>query len=56
MLLAEILAYISPMRERRDMYAADPEKVRAILETSKEKVHAIAETKMNIVRANIGVA
>ncbi len=55
MLLDEILTLIKPMRERRDIYAKDLDKVRTILKTGGEKIQKIAEAKMKIVRTNIGV-
>lgn len=56
MLLGEILALVAPMRERRDMYAKDLDKVRAILNNGKEKAKDIAEKKLNLVKTNIGVS
>ena len=55
LLLEEILKLVTPMRERRDMYARDLDKVRKILNNGKDKARIIAENKMNIVRNNIGV-
>ncbi len=55
MLLQEILTLVRPMRERREMYAKDLDKVRIILKKGGEKAKDIAEKKMNIIRTNIGV-
>jgi tryptophanyl-tRNA synthetase len=55
MLLAEILALITPMRQKRDEYAKDPEKVGSILEKGSAKIREIAEGKMQVVRTAIGV-
>ena len=55
MLLAEILNLVSPMRERREMYAKDLDKVKEILKKGGEKAKEIAERKMKIVRDNVGV-
>jgi tryptophanyl-tRNA synthetase len=56
MLLGEILTLIAPMRQRRDMYAKDLDKVRAILNKGKEKAKEMAEKKMSSVKTNIGVS
>lgn len=55
MLLEEILDLVKPMRERREMYANDLEKVKNILKAGGEKARVIADKKMNVVRNNIGV-
>lgn len=55
MLLAEILKLVKPMRERREMYAKDLNKVKEILKNGSKKANAIAFEKMNIIRNNIGV-
>ncbi len=56
MLLDEILALVRPMRERREKYAGDLDKVRKILKDGGEKMREIAEKKMELVRKNIGVS
>jgi len=56
MLVEEILQVIIPMRNRRDEYANDLDKVRDILKQGGIKAKAIADKKMAIVRSNIGVS
>lgn len=53
MLLAEIIAYISPMREKRNKL--DRNTVIKILEDGKSKIKPIIEEKMQQIRNNIGV-
>lgn len=55
MLLSEILALVTPMRKRRNLYANDINTVKDILNRGKEKAQMIAEAKMNKVRSAIGV-
>lgn len=56
-LLAErIIAYVAPMRERREKYAAEVGFVENVLAKGKEKAKRIAGEKMNEVRTRIGVA
>lgn len=55
MLLEEILKLIKPMREKRDMYAKDLDKVRDILNNGAKRAKAEALKKMNIIRNNVGV-
>jgi tryptophanyl-tRNA synthetase len=55
MLVEEILTLIKPMREKREMYANDPDKVREILDNGAKKARAIAFEKMNIIRDKVGV-
>jgi len=55
MLLSEILALIKPMREKREMYAKDLDKVRDILKEGAKKAKIIADEKMNIIRDKVGV-
>lgn len=55
MLLSEILALVTPMRKRRNLYASDIDTVKDILNRGKEKARMIAEAKMNKVRSAIGV-
>ncbi|MEK7106354.1 MAG: tryptophan--tRNA ligase [Patescibacteria group bacterium] len=54
-LAEDLIKFITPMRERRDMYAKDLDKVKEILKKGGEKAREIAEKKMKIVRDNIGV-
>lgn len=55
MLFEEILNLVKPMREKRDIYAKDLDKVRDILKKGGERAKVIVEKKMEQVRDNIGV-
>lgn len=55
MLLDEILNLIKPMRERREIYAKDLNKVRDILKNGAKKAKIKALEKMNIIRDKVGV-
>jgi len=55
LLLDEILNLIKPMREKREMYAKDLIKVRAILKDGADKARVVAKDKINIIRNNVGV-
>ena len=55
MLYAEIVDFITPMRNKREMYAKDLDKVRAILNEGAKKAKAVATTKIKIIRDNIGI-
>lgn len=55
MLLEEILNLVGPMREVRNKYASDINKVKVILENGAKKAREIAEIKMKDVRIKIGV-
>lgn len=54
-LLADIIAFISPMRTRRLQLEKQPEMVTEILRRGGEKARAIAEAKMIDVRKKIGL-
>lgn len=54
-LLADILAFVTPMRERRAYYESKPELVAEILKKGGEKAKAKAEAKMKIVRSAVGL-
>lgn len=54
-LLADILALVTPMRERRQYYADRPELVAEILAAGAEKARARAQAKMAQVRAAVGL-
>ena len=54
-LLADILAFVTPMRERRAYYESKPELVAEILEKGAAKAKAKAEAKMEIVRERVGL-
>lgn len=54
-LLADILALVTPMRERRAYYESKPELVAEILKKGGEKAKAQAEKKMKLVRERVGL-
>ena len=56
MLLSEILALVTPMRERREKYKNNLDAVYAILADGKTKAKAVADVKMDIIKKAIGVA
>ncbi len=53
-LLADILAMVTPMRERRAYYESHPEIVAKILKDGAEKARAKAVAKMKLVRERVG--
>jgi len=55
MLLNEIIAFISPMRKKRESYMNNPEKVISILKEGANKIKPRITEKMRIIRDNIGV-
>lgn len=54
-LLADILDFLAPMRERRAYYASHPEIVAEILEQGAAKARSKAVAKMQLVRQKIGL-
>lgn len=54
-LLVDILALVTPMRERRAYYESHPEIVAEILKKGGEKARAKAQTKMREVREKVGL-
>lgn len=54
-LLADILAFVTPMRERRAYYANNPELVADILKNGAEKANARAKAKMETIREQVGL-
>ena len=54
-LYEDIIAYVSPMRERRAYYENNPELVKQILGQGAEKAQAKAQAKMKLVRERIGL-
>ena len=54
-LLVDILAFVTPMRERRKYYEDHPELVAEILKKGGEKAKAKAEAKMKLVRQKVGL-
>ncbi len=55
MLLEEILALITPMRDKRKMYEQDLELVKDILKDGAKNAKMIVDKKMITVRTNVGV-
>lgn len=55
MLYEEIIRFIKPMRERREMYMKDLDKVKGILKNGASKAKIEALKKMNIIRNKVGV-
>ena len=54
-LAEDVDAFVAPLRERRESFAAQPEKVKEIIREGGEKARKVAEAKMKIVREKIGV-
>lgn len=54
-LIADIKAFITPLRERREEIAKDPGLVERVLESGKQKARAVASQKMQEVKRAIGV-
>ncbi|MBK5215332.1 MAG: tryptophan--tRNA ligase [Candidatus Pacebacteria bacterium] len=55
MLLVEIIDFIKPMRDKREMYAKDLDKVREILKEGAKKAKIVALKKIQIIRDNVGI-
>jgi tryptophanyl-tRNA synthetase len=55
MLYEEIVDFITPMREKREMYKKDLDKVYEILNEGARRAKILVEKKMKIIRSNIGV-
>ncbi|MBI4086642.1 tryptophan--tRNA ligase [Candidatus Kaiserbacteria bacterium] len=54
-LAEDIDAFIAPLRERRESFAAQPEKVKEIIREGGDRAREVAEAKMKDVRQKIGV-
>ncbi len=54
-LLANLIAFIGPLREKREQFASNPDRVKKILAEGAEKAKAIAEAKMALVRERVGL-
>lgn len=54
-LLADILALVTPMRERRQYYADRPDEVAAILTLGAQRAKMKAQAKMKLVREKVGL-
>lgn len=55
LLCAEIIDFIKPMRDKREMYAKDLDKVRNILNEGAKKAKITTKEKIKIIRDNIGI-
>lgn len=55
MLYEEIVRFIKPMKERREMYMKDLDKVKEILKNGADRAKIEALKKMNIIRNKVGV-
>jgi tryptophanyl-tRNA synthetase len=54
-LVADIISFVAPLRERREAIAAEPEKVLAILQEGAAVTRDLASKKMKTVREKIGL-
>jgi tryptophanyl-tRNA synthetase len=54
-LLADIIAFVTPMRARRAQFAAQPDLVASILKSGGDKARARAQKKMQTVRKLVGL-
>ena len=54
-LLADLEAFISPLRAKRQELAKNPDVVREVLESGKQKANEIASAKLNEIKQKIGV-
>jgi tryptophanyl-tRNA synthetase len=54
-LLADIIAFVEPMRARREQYANNPELLAKILNDGAQKAQAKAIQKMKVVRERVGL-
>jgi tryptophanyl-tRNA synthetase len=55
-LAADIISFVAPLRERREAIAAEPEKVRAVLQEGAAVTRDLASKKMKTVREKIGLS
>ena len=55
-LVADLIALIAPLRERREKYARNPKKVMKILARGAKQARKVADKKMETVRKVVGVA
>lgn len=54
-LVADLIAFIAPLREAREKYAKNPKKVMKILEKGAKQAHKRADKKMEEVKKAVGV-
>jgi tryptophanyl-tRNA synthetase len=55
-LATDLIAFITPLRERREKIAKDPKKVIKLLQKNAKKINKIAENKMKEVREKVGLS
>jgi tryptophanyl-tRNA synthetase len=55
-LATDLIAFITPLRERREKIAKDPKKVVKLLQKNAKKINKIAENKMKEVREKVGLS
>jgi tryptophanyl-tRNA synthetase len=55
LLCGEIIDFVKPMRDKREMYAKDLDKVRNILNEGAKKAKIITKEKIKIIRDNVGI-
>lgn len=53
--MADIIAFVEPMRQRREQYANNPELLAKILNDGAQKAQAKAIQKMKVVRERVGL-
>ncbi len=54
-LIEDVIAFITPLREKRNKLAKDPQKVIDLLRTGAEKAKAVASAKMTEVKEQVGI-
>ncbi len=54
-LIANLIKFIAPLREKRQAIAADPNKVKAILKAGGDEARKLAQAKMAVVREKVGL-
>lgn len=56
LLIDDLTKFITPMREKREEVAKNPERIIEILKENGKKAREIAEAKMEVVRRNVGLS
>ena len=54
-LIANMIKFISPLREKRNLIASDPEKVKAILQMGAKQARELAQAKMAVIKEKVGL-
>ncbi len=54
-LIEDVIAFITPLREKRKKLAKNPEQVINLLRTGAEKAKAVASTKMSEIKEQVGI-